>query len=117
VTRFVSAVTAACLVVEKSKFDAVGGLDATSLAIAYNDVDLCLKLEQAGWRNVYVPHAVLMHYESQSRGDDLSPEHSARYMRELGVLQHRWKTESYCDPLFHPCLDRARETYSVNLEA
>lgn len=116
VTRFVSAVTAACLVVEKRKFEKVGGLDEENLAIAYNDVDFCLKLQDAGWRNVYVPHAVLTHHESLSRGDDLSAEHRARYFRELAVLQERWDTIRCCDPLFHPRLDRACETYTICLQ-
>lgn len=115
VAQFVSAVTAACLVTEKRKFDAVGGLDAENLAIAYNDVDLCLKLQAAGWRNVYVPHAVLIHHESKSRGNDVSPEHIERYSRELRVLQERWGTSAYDDPLHHPNLDRYSETYVIRL--
>jgi GT2 family glycosyltransferase len=111
VSRYVSAVTAACLVVAKAKFEAVGGLDADGLAIAFNDVDLCLKLQAAGWRNVYVPHAPLIHHESKSRGNDISPEHIERYMAELGVLQQRWGTKTYRDPLHHPRLDRYSETY------
>ena len=116
VTRYASAVTAACLVVASDKFHAVGGLDEHELAIAYNDVDLCLKLQNAGWHNVYVPHAVLLHHESISRGNDLSAPHRERYMRELAVLQKRWKTDTMVDPYFHPQLDRARETFSLRTE-
>ena len=115
VAQFVSAVTAACLVVAKTKFQAVGGLDAQNLAIAYNDVDHCLKLQAAGWRNVYVPHAVLLHHESKSRGSDVSPEHVERYTRELRVLQERWGTKSYQDPLHNPNLDRYSETFLLRL--
>jgi GT2 family glycosyltransferase len=115
VAQFVSAVTAACLVTAKRKFDAVGGLDAENLAIAYNDVDLCLKLQAAGWRNVYVPHAVLLHHESKSRGSDVSPEHIERYSRELRVLQERWGTSTYDDPLHNPNLDRYSETFVIRL--
>lgn len=113
--QFVSAVTAACLVVEKSKFLAVGGLDETKLAVAFNDVDLCLKLEAAGWRNIYVPHAVLVHHESKSRGNDVSPQNIDRYRRELSVLQTRWGTKSYEDPLHNPNLDRHSETFIIRL--
>jgi O-antigen biosynthesis protein len=113
--HIVSAVTAACLVVEKSKFEAVGGLDAENLAVAYNDVDLCLKLEQAGWRNIYVPHAVLLHHESKSRGQDISPKHIDRYMRELTVLQERWGTKTIQDPRLNPNLDRYSETFILRL--
>ena len=113
-TQFVSAVTAACLVVEKKKFEAVGGLDE-HLGVAFNDVDLCLKLEAAGWRNVYVPHAVLVHHESKSRPKDSSPDQYDRYMRELGLLQDRWRTRTYSDPLHSPNLDRYSETFVIKL--
>lgn len=113
--QFMSAVTAACLVVESAKFHRVGGLDETDLKVAYNDVDLCLKLEQAGWRNVYTPHAFLIHHESKSRGDDMSADQIERYMSELTVLQQRWGTTRVIDPLHHPQLDRASETYRIRL--
>lgn len=115
VQRFASAVTAACLAVNAEKFRAVGGLDEEFLQIAYNDVDLCLKLEQAGWHNVYEPAAVLYHHESKSRGNDFSAEHIARYTRELNVLQERWGTRDAIDPQHHPKLSRASETYTINL--
>ena len=115
VAHFASAVTGACLVIDKQKFEAVGGLDEQNLAIAFNDVDLCLKLERAGWRNVYVPHAVLVHHESKSRGRDTSPEHIDRYMRELALLQSRWGTKTYRDPLHNPNLDRYSESFIIRL--
>jgi GT2 family glycosyltransferase len=115
VAQFVSAVTAACLVVERIKFEAVGGLDEEKLAVAFNDVDLCLKLEAAGWRNVYTPHAVLLHHESRSRGKDTLPQNIDRYRRELQVLQERWRTKEYDDPLHNPNLDRYTETYSLRI--
>jgi len=115
IAQYVSAVTAACLVVEKAKFLAVGGLDEEALQIAFNDVDLCLKLERAGWRNVYAPRAVMIHHESKSRGKDFSPKHIDRYLRELAVLQTRWETKTYRDPLHHPELDPASETFVIRL--
>lgn len=111
--HFASAVTAACMVVERAKFLAVGGFDADHLSIAYNDVDLCLKLGRAGWRNVYAPQAKLLHLETKSRGADLSPAHIERYSRELAILQERWGTKTYIDPLHHPALDRGSETYRI----
>lgn len=116
VAQFVTAVTGACLLVEKRKYVAVGGLDEQCLAIAYNDIDLCLKLEQAGWRNVYVPHAPLIHHETKSRGKDDSPSQVERYRRELRIFQERWGTRTYKDPLFNPNLDPASETYTVRLQ-
>jgi GT2 family glycosyltransferase len=115
IARFVSAVTAACLLVERSKFEAVGGLDEAGFGVAFNDVDFCLKLEKAGWRNIYAPQAVLLHHESKSRGNDMAPAHIERYMRELSLLQERWGTRTYVDPLHHVHLDRASETYSIKL--
>ena len=111
--HFVSAVTAACLVVAKEKFEVVGGLDAEGFKVAFNDVDFCLKLERAGWRNVYAPAAVLVHHESKSRGKDQSPQNIDRYLKELNLLQRRWNTASYRDPLHHPHLDPASETYVI----
>ncbi len=115
VTHYASAVTAACLVVSRAKFEAVGGLDEVGLPIAFNDVDLCLKLERAGWRNVYVPRSVLIHHESKSRGKDSAPAHIERYRQELAVLQARWGTKTYNDPLHHPHLDRSSESYMLRL--
>jgi GT2 family glycosyltransferase len=115
VSRTATAVTAACLVVAKDAFDSVGGLDEDGLAIAYNDVDLCLKLRVAGWRNVYEADAVLIHHESKTRGLDFAPEHFARYMRELAVFQQRWGSVGYQDPTHHPGLNPATEHYSLRL--
>jgi GT2 family glycosyltransferase len=108
-------VTAACLLVEKAKYDFVGGLDEEVLAIAYNDVDLCLKLQSCGLKNVYVPHAVLLHHETQSRGHDLSPNQIARYAQELKAFQDRWGTKDFQDPLHNPNLDRYSETYVIRI--
>ena len=113
--QFVTAVTGACLLVEKQKFEHVGGFDERDLAVAFNDIDLCLKLERAGWRNVYVPHAVLIHHESKSRGKDHSPSQIDRYTRELKIFQERWRTETFEDPLFNPNLERSSETFVIRL--
>lgn len=108
-TRQVSAVTGACLVVNKAKFTAVGGLDEENLAVAFNDVDLCLKLQARGWRNIYVAEARLIHHESKSRGLDDSPEKAARFQNELLFLQKKWRTQSHCDPHFSPLFLRSSE--------
>lgn len=111
IARGASAVTAACLLMAKDHFDAVGGLDEAELAVAYNDVDLCLKLRALGLANIYTPAATLVHHESKSRGLDFAPEHLERYMRELAVFQRRWDSADHVDPWHHPHLDRASETY------
>ena len=113
--HYVSAVTGACLLVEKAKFEAVGGLDEQGFAVAFNDVDLCLKLQAAGWRNLYEPRAELIHHESKSRDKDFQPGQIERYTRELALLQDRWGTDGYADPLHHPHLDRNSETYRLYL--
>jgi len=115
VAQYVSAVTAACLVVEKRKYHEVGGLDETNLQVAFNDVDFCLKLQARGYRNIYVPHAVLLHHESKSRGSDAAPQNIARYTKELQTLQQRWNTEGYSDPVHNPNLDRSSERFIVGL--
>ena len=111
--QFVSAVTGACLVVDKRKFLEVGGLDEELLPIAYNDVDLCMKLQQRGWRNVYVPHAILIHHESKSRAKDHTPSRIESYKRELQTFQDRWDVKDYKDPLLNPNLDRSSETFVI----
>lgn len=113
--QFVSAVTGACLVVRKDKFRAVGGLDEANFAVAFNDVDLCLKLNQRGWQSFYEPRAVLVHYESVSRGFDTDPAGAARFARELAALQRIWRTDEIVDPYHHPMLSRASEQFAIDL--
>ena len=100
-----TAVTAACLLVRKENFIAVGGFNEKDLPVAYNDIDLCLKLETAGLNNIYCADATLFHYESVSRGDDLSPEKVERYMTELKYFQKSWATKSFKDNYFSKHLD------------
>ena len=64
---------------------------------------------------MYVPHAVLLHHESKSRGQDFAPKNIDRYMRELAVLQQRWKTQSYRDPRHNKNLDRDSETFIMKI--
>ena len=88
------AVTGACLLVRAALYDACGGLDEGDFAVAYNDVDLCLKLHEMGYLNVYTPLAEAYHYESKSRGldegDSVSEATKARYAREKAAFQARW---------------------------
>ncbi len=76
VARRVSAVTAACMLVRRRAFEAVGGFDAAALAVAFNDVDLCLKLSAAGWKIMYAAEAVAAHREGYSRGHDFDGANS-----------------------------------------
>lgn len=86
----VSAVTAACLVVQRAVFDEVGGLNERDLAVAFNDVDLCLKIKEAGYRNVMVPYAELYHCESASRGSDFTREKIKRFRCEMAYMCAVW---------------------------
>lgn len=113
--QFASAVTAACLVVERKRFLAVGGLDEQNFAVAFNDVDLCLRLNQRGWQSLYEPRARLIHHESVSRGLDRDPVGAARLARELAALKRLWSTEDVVDPFHHPQLSRASERFVVKL--
>lgn len=113
--QFTAAVTAACLVVEREKFFAVGGLDTRNFAVAFNDVDLCLRLNQRGWQSLYEPRATLIHHESVSRGLDRDPVGAARFAGELDALKRIWKTDQIYDPCHHPHLSRASEQFAVAL--
>jgi O-antigen biosynthesis protein len=96
----VSAVTGACLVVRKSAFEEVGGLNEKELPVAFNDVDFCLKLRRKGYRNVWTPHAELYHHESASRGTDDAPEKLARFKSETEYMLATWGSELEHDPFY-----------------
>jgi len=103
-TQSFSAVTAACLVLARRKYEQVGGLDEAHLAVAYNDVDLCLRLREAGYTNVWTPFAELVHHESVSRGRDQSPKNLARFAQERAWMLTRWGTTLQHDPAYNPNL-------------
>lgn len=109
VTREVTAVTAACLLVSKANYLAVGGFDEIGFKVAFNDVDFCLKLDALGLANVYCAEAFLIHAESRSRPDDYRPDQIARFERELELLQSRWDTRAFADPRFSPLLSKSSE--------
>ena len=113
--QFTMAVTAACLVVEREKFMAVGGLNERDFAVAFNDVDFCLRLNRQGWQSLYEPRATLIHHESVSRGLDRDPVGAARFAGELAALQRLWKTNEIYDPYHHHQLSRASEQFVVAL--
>lgn len=107
-----SAVTGACLLVSRKIYDEVGGLNAADLAIAFNDVDLCLKVAAAGYENAWTPFAELIHHESLSRGHEDTPAKKARFQKEVEYMFARWKTQTYDDPAYNPNLTREREDFS-----
>jgi len=99
-----SAVSAACLVMRKRVFEEAGGFDAEHLPVSYNDVDLCLRLRERGYRILFTPYAELQHKESASRGSDLSPERRARFLAEVSYMRSRWGALLERDPYFNPNL-------------
>jgi O-antigen biosynthesis protein len=103
-TRQVSAVTAACLLVEKQKFLEAGGFDAVNLTVAYNDVDFCLRLMEKGYRNIWTPFAKLIHHESVSRGKEDTILKQLRSKREVAYFQKRWAEMIANDPFYNPNL-------------
>lgn len=113
--QFVTAVTAACMVLRRDRFLAVGGLDELNFKVAFNDVDLCLRLNERGWQSFYEPRATLVHHESVSRGHDTDPVGAARFAGELDALKRIWKTDQVVDPFHHPYLSRASEQFAVAL--
>ena len=111
-----SAVTAACLMVERRKYDEAGGFDE-HLAVSLNDVDFCLKLRQKGYLNVFTPFAELTHYESLSRGEDLTGENARRYDRECELFRERWHDVLEAgDPYYNPNFSLDRSDFSLNVE-
>ncbi|MEQ1534332.1 MAG: glycosyltransferase family 2 protein [Burkholderiaceae bacterium] len=111
-TQNFSAVTGACLVVKKALFEQVGGLNDQELAVGFNDVDFCLKLGEAGFRNVWTPHAELIHHESATRGQDSSPEKQRRAEKELRYMRKRWGDKLSIDPAYSPNLSDGRDDMS-----
>ncbi|MEW5686277.1 MAG: glycosyltransferase family 2 protein [Pseudomonadota bacterium] len=111
--RNVSAVTAACLAMRKEVYQSVGGMDAEGLAVAFNDVDLCLKIRAARYDIVWTPRACLYHHESASRGSDMAPAAAARFAREVAVMRERWGPVLDADPFYGPVFDKTSMNYRL----
>jgi GT2 family glycosyltransferase len=112
-THVMSAVTGACLLVRKSLYEAVEGLDEKELAIGYNDVDFCMKVRAKRYRNLICAEADLIHHESASRGADLSGEKLERFRREGEVLRKRWGDLLDRDPAYNPNLTDSAEDFGL----
>ena len=103
-TAQVSAVTAACMMVRRRCFEAVNGFEE-ELAVAFNDIDLCMKLRRMGWKIIFTPWAELVHYESKSRGLEDTPEKQIRFAGETEWFRKRWAQELKAgDPFYNPNL-------------
>lgn len=110
-----SAVTGACLMCRRDVFDEVGGFDEI-LAVNYNDIDLCFKMLNKGYRNIYLPHVVLYHHEAKSRGYDTANDFKkARLFCEGKYFQTKWKSLIEHDPCYNPNLAFDRLDYSIRV--
>jgi GT2 family glycosyltransferase len=108
----VSALTAACFCIRRELFERIGGLDET-LSVSFNDVDICLRLQAAGYRNIYTPYAELYHYESLTRGYEDTPAKLHRFQKEMDILRSRWMPVLLNDPHYNPNLAMAGEPFSL----
>ncbi len=109
IIRNVSAVTGACLMTKSEVFQQAGGFDESDFAVAFNDVDLCLKIGALGWRVLYTPHALLYHHEAFSKSSkDLRP-----HPEEVTRMRYKWERLIAADPYYSPNLTRNDEDYSL----
>jgi Predicted glycosyltransferases len=109
-----SAVTAACLMCRRDVFEKISGFDE-GLAVAFNDIDLCLRIMSSGYHNIYLPHVVLYHHESKSRGSENTPEKQRRFQQEIETMKQRWKSVIDHDTCYNQNLTRDREDYSLKV--
>jgi O-antigen biosynthesis protein len=107
-----TAVTAACLVVKRSIYKQLNGLNSLDLTVGWNDIDFCLRVKEAGYENIWTPHAQLLHHESATRGQDISPEKRARAEKEFRYMQKRWGQKMNVDVAYNPNLTDAYEDFS-----
>lgn len=113
IAQNLSACTAACLMMRRDVFDEVGGLDE-NFEVAFNDVDLCMKIRKKGYLVVFTPYAELYHYESKSRGNDSTPEKLERFRGEIDRFKEKWKKQlDDGDPYYNPNLTLTRDDFSL----
>lgn len=108
-----SAVTAACLVTPKALYQQLGGLNEKHLKVAFNDVDYCLRVRQAGYKVIYTPYAELYHHESVSRGHEDTPEKKARAKAEGDYMRNQWDSVTNGDPYYNPNLNQTKADFSL----
>jgi GT2 family glycosyltransferase len=109
-----SAVTAACLMVKKSLYTLVGGMDEQHLAVAFNDVDFCLRLRERGYLNIYTPYCELYHHESKTRGYEDTPQKQQRFIQEIAYMRKRHAAILHKgDPYYNPNLPLDRDDFGM----
>ena len=108
-----TAVTAACVMVRRDVWDSIGGLDET-FEVAFNDVDMCMRIRKAGYLIVFTPFAELYHYESKTRGAEDTPEKRKRFQGEIDRFHTRWAKELAAgDPYYNPNFSLDKEDFSI----
>jgi GT2 family glycosyltransferase len=107
-----SAVTGACLVVRKSLYEEMNGLDE-NLEVAFNDIDFCLRIREKGYRNLWTPYVEIIHHESLSRGHDDTVEKRRRFKKEIDFMKSRWGEGLDYDPFYNPNLSLDCEDFQV----
>jgi GT2 family glycosyltransferase len=112
-----SAVTAACMAVRKQVFNEVKGFNEEDLAVAFNDVDICLKIQAKGYRNLWTPYAEMIHHESSSRGSEDTPEKKVREAKEIAYMQSKWHLNIKVDPAYSSWLTQEKEDFSFIIES
>jgi GT2 family glycosyltransferase len=110
-----SAVTGACMAVRRELYEEIGGLDEENLPIAFNDVDFCLRLREAGYRNLWTPYAEAYHHESASRGVDNTPAKLRRFASEIEYMKRRWGDILTNDPYYSRHLTLEHEDFSIDV--
>jgi glycosyltransferase involved in cell wall biosynthesis len=109
-THGLSCVTAACLATRRAVYDAVGGFNEKHLAVAYNDVDFCIRVREAGFKIIWTPHAELYHYESLSRGYETTPGKVSRFAAEKKYMRTKWGEVLDNDPFYNANLSLNSES-------
>jgi len=109
----VGAVTGACLVTHRALWEELGGLDEQCLPVAFNDIDYCVRVRDAGHRILFTPHAVLFHHESKTRGLDDTAHKLERLATAADVVKARWGDDLLHDPSFSPNLSLDSETFEL----
>ena len=114
VAHEVSAVTGACLMTFAKLYTRLGGFDARNVPIAFSDVDFCLRVQNLGYRVVFTPHARLYHYESATRGKDLTAAQRARTDAAANNMRRRWGRRVRHDPFYNPNLSYQQPDFSLS---
>jgi GT2 family glycosyltransferase len=109
-----SAVTAACMLTRRDLFEKLGGFDAETFAVAFNDIDYCLRARKAGYKVIFTPQARLTHHESKTRGFDLKGERRKRYLTEAEAMKERWGELLSNDPFYSPNLALGMAPFSIS---